>query len=230
MIPKLIFKFDKEKDLYNLWETSNSKIHYGYDFTKKLPKNVLKICNNKKYNECKNDLKKAMKYLHESKILKITINCFEQSWKKINQEYFRRLEKITKEKFPFKEVKVYLTTAGRCPYNSNPNSPYFYMNFSWSIPVSLSAAGHELMHLQFHNSKYWKECEKEIGYTKTHDLKESLTVLLNWEFKDLWTSEDEGYPNHIKLRKFIEKKWKKEKDFNKLTDNCIRWIKKNGVK
>jgi hypothetical protein len=91
-------------------------------------------------------------------------------------------------------------------------------------------AGHELMHIHLHNTDWWKRVKRKMGQEKTHDLKEALTELLNLEFRNLWIVEDKGYPNHAKLREFISKKWKKDKDFDKLTDNCIKWIKKNGVK
>ena len=28
----------------------------------------------------------------------------------------------------------------------------------------------------------------------------------------------------------FKNRWKKEKDFDKLTTNCIKWIKRNGAK
>jgi hypothetical protein len=84
------------------------------------------------------------------------------------------------------------------------------------------------MHL--HNTDWWDKVEKKLGNKKTHDLKEALTELLNLEFKDLWIVDDRSYPNHIQLREFIKKEWMKEKDFDKLTEDCIKWIKKNGVK
>ena len=58
------------------------------------------------------------------------------------------------------------------------------------------------MHFHFFEH-YWDGIEKQIGINKTDDLKESLTVLLNLEFKDLWFKFDQGYPNHQELRKFI---------------------------
>ena len=107
---------------------------------------------------------------------------------------------------------------------------HFFVNFFSNIPHALDTAGHELMHIHIHNTDYWTKTEKEIGYDKTHDLKEALTELLNLEFKDLWIAEDRGYPNHTKLRKYISSQWKKEKDFDKLMENSIKWIKRNGIK
>jgi hypothetical protein len=70
--------------------------------------------------------------------------------------------------------------------------------------------------------------EDEIGKEKTADLKESLTVLLNLEFGNLFLAKDRGYPLHQKLRSFIEEEWKKEKDFDKLIGKCISFIKNDS--
>jgi hypothetical protein len=132
--------------------------------------------------------------------------------------------------FYTKKIIANLTTAGRCPYDPDHNPPSFFVNLFWGVPVILEVTGHELMHIQFHNSKYWNLCEKELGFTKTHDLKEALTILLDLEFRDLWIIEDGGYASHKKLREYIAKEWKKEKNFDKLINNSIKWIKKNGIK
>jgi hypothetical protein len=230
MTPKVVFKFDKEKDLWNIWDTANFKTIYGYDQKKGLSEDVLKICQNKKYEECKKELMKNMEGMYKNNLIKITAKQVNEIWKSIEIEYFKRLEKITKRKFKFKRVKGFLTTCGRCPYKPHWRPPAFYVGFFANIPKMLNTAGHELMHIHLHNTDWWKKVEKELGNDKTHHLKEALTVLLNLEFRDLWFGFDPGFPRHIKLRQFIEKEWRKKKDFDKLTDKCIKWIKKNGVK
>jgi len=230
MIPKVIFKFDKEKDLYNIWETCNKGKAYGYDFSKKISNEVLNMCKGKKFSKSKEKLTEMLYKYHKNILIKDIKKAFNISWKNIEKEYFERLEKITKRKINFKKVNAYLTFAPRCPYDYNKEHLTFYVKVFESILSAMSTAGHELMHIHLHNTDWWKKVEKEIGYNKTHDLKEALTVLLNLKFIDLWIVKDNGYPNHIKLREFISKEWEKEKDFDKLTDNCIKWIKKNGLK
>ncbi len=229
-IPKVIFKFDKEEDLKNIWETANSEKTYGRNFKKNLTKNILEICENKSYEKCRTELKKTMNYIHDNPMTLFVVEVYNKSWKKIEKEYFNRLKKIMKVPLFSKKVIAYLTTAGRCPYNPDKNSPSFFVNFFNNIPDAMETTGHELMHIQFHNSKYWNICERELGNEKTHDLKEALSVLLDLEFRDLWIAEDGGYTSHAKLRAHIEEQWKKEKNFGKLIDNSIKWIKKNGVK
>jgi hypothetical protein len=224
--PKLIFKFDKEKDLFNIWETCNKDNSFGRDFTKNVPQKIISICKGKNFEDCKNELEKVYKDIYDSKLIPIFLKAVNDSWKEINDEFFKRLEKIMKKPIYQESFIGYLTLAGRCPYILKENA--FYFNFFSSIINVLQTAGHEIMHLQFHNT-YWNQIEKEIGNKKIHDLKEALTVLLNLEFKDLWFVEDKGYEMHKELRNFIANEWKKEKDFNKLIKNCILFIKKNTL-
>jgi hypothetical protein len=98
------------------------------------------------------------------------------------------------------------------------------VSFFRDLTTALSICGHELLHIQFHNT-YWGEIEKQIGKEKTADLKEALTVLLNIEFKDLWFIEDKGYDIHKELRNFISEEWKKERNFKILMNKCVTYLK-----
>lgn len=54
---------------------------------------------------------------------------------------------------------------------------------------------------------------------KFEDLKEALTFLLNYEFKDSIENPDFGYPQHWELRKKLEEyRVHSDKDFDKLID------------
>jgi hypothetical protein len=230
MIPQVIFKFDRKKDLWNIWDTANSASSYGTSWKNAVTKNIHQICDGKKYEKCEEELKQTMNYLYNNPLTKRTAELFSNAWKGIEQEYFNRLERMMKSPFCVNKINAYLTTAGRCPYEFNRNHPSFFVGFFWGIPAILETAGHELMHIQFHNSKYWNICKKEIGEKKTWELKEALTALLDLEFKDLWIMDDGGYLNHKKLREYITKEWKMKKDFDILIDKSIKWIKNNGIK
>lgn len=224
------FKFDREKDLYNIWENANTNKHYGYDFKKGLTNNILEICEDKEYDKCKKELVEVMRSLHNNPLVEVVVGSLNKAWNNIEEEYFERLESITKKKFLFKKVNAYSTAASRCPYNPDPEDAFFYFSFFWGLASGLHAVGHELMHIHLHNLPWWEGTKKELGNKKTHDLKEALTELLNSEFRDLWIVDDEGYPGHTKLRSYISLQWEKKKDFDLLTEKCIKWIKRNGVK
>ena len=219
---KVIFKFDKEKDLYNIWETCNKENSFGFDFKRNLDEKTIAICRDKKFKECKGDLAKKWEKIHSSNLIPLFLTSVSKFWAVIIDEFFRRLEKVMGKPIYKKSFVGYLTTAGRCPYILNEDS--FYFNFFSPLVTILSTTAHEIMHLQFHNT-YWDGVEKRIGMEKTKDLKEALTVLLNLEFKDLWFVEDKGYEMHKELRQFIVQEWKKEKDFEVLLNKCINYLK-----
>ena len=218
---KVIFKFDKEKDLFNIWETCNKDSSW-YDHKKNISSTFLEICEGKKFDECKKELEDYRNKMYSSELIGIFVESIQKAWAKINDEFFKRLEKITKNKFKFEKVISYVTTVMRCPYNSN--EPSFMVSFFRDILNVLCTSGHELLHIQFHNT-YWNQIEEQIGKEKTADLKEALTVLLNLEFKDLWFVEDRGYDVHKELREFISEEWKKEKDFDVLMKKCVEYLK-----
>lgn len=223
-MPKIIFKFDKEKNLWNIWDTANFKPVYGADLSNSMPQKIKELCQGKTLQECKKELEEKHRRIHSSKTINFLVEAVNKSWLEINDEFFSRLQKIMKKKIKPEKVEGYLTTVGRCPYNYKDN--FFFYPLNSPILNILKTAGHEVMHIHFHHN-YWKETEKEIGKDKTGDLKEALTVLLNLEFKDLWFVEDQGYPNHDKLREFISEQWKKKKDFKVLLKESIKWIKKH---
>ena len=216
---KVEFLFDKEKDLWNNWHKSNWKSSW-MDFN--INPKVKRICEGKKFEECKDELLEYLSKLQNSKIIKINIKSVEEAWRDIEERFFKRMNKIMKNEFK-KNIFAYLTTLGICPYDSN--EPSFMFSLFYPLPKALQTCGHEIMHLYFHRF-YWDKVEKQIGKEKTADLKEALTVLLNLEFKDLWFVEDRGYESHQKLREFIKEKWEEEKDFEKLLDKCIKHLKK----
>ncbi len=215
---KVIFKFDKEKDLWNHWHKSNWKSSWA-NF--KIHPEIKRICEGKKFEECKGELSAHLSKLQESKIIQIEINSLEEYWREIEQEFFKRMDNLMNKDFD-EDIIAYLTTLGICPYDSD--EPSFMFSLFYSLPHQLQTCGHEIMHLYFHKF-YWDEVESQIGKEKTGDLKEALSVLLNTEFRDLWFAEDYGYEPHKKLRDFILEEWKKEKDFKKLLGKCIEYLK-----
>lgn len=220
---KVKFGFDKERDLFNVWQTCTAK-SYGYDFSSRLPKELVKFCKDKSYKNSKEFIKKFFNNIYSSEIANDYAVFLDKSWKKIEKKYFEKLKNITGKELKVKKINAHITIAPRCPYD--PEDKSFMVNLFASPPINLMTAGHEIMHLHFHEN-YFEEVEKQLGNKKTHDLKEALTVLLNIEFNDLWSVIDNGYESHKELRNFIAEEWKKEKDFDKLLTKCIEYIKKD---
>lgn len=223
MVSNVDYKFDKEKDLHNVWATCNWNSKW-FDFASRMPPQLVKKLKGKEFAACQDTLREYSKKVYNPKMIKISENAVNQSWRLIEKKYFDRLEKITGRPFVNKKIKAYLTTVPRCPYNTEDN--WFMVNYFSSIPQMLATSGHEIMHLHFHQN-YWESMEKKIG-DKTGELKESLTVLLNLEFNDLWFVGDKGYDSHQKLRSFIIKQWEKNKDFDVLLDKCVHYIRRGS--
>lgn len=141
-------------------------------------------------------------------VIKTQLIFLEKIWRKIEKRFFERLEKITGKPIFIKEFKCYLTTGFMCPYNPEDNS--FMVSMWHGLPWNMTIICHEIFHLQFLHY-YGKYCRKFISKKELDDLKEALTFILNTDFNDLLLSQDKGYPAHQKLRKELEKIWKKEK-------------------
>lgn len=216
---RITFTFDKEKDLWNNWDKCNKILPW-----KNSPQgnfSLIELCKEKSFEEIHDKLEEYFRELHQSGFIQIQIKTIEESWEKIEIEFFKRMNHLFKKDYN-KKITAYLTTSGICPYD--PVEPSFMFSLSYSLLKCLANCGHEIMHLYFHEF-YWEKIEKEIGAHKTGDLKEALTVLLNLEFKDLWFIEDAGYDSHKELRNFISEAWGKEKNFNNLIDKCIKYLK-----
>lgn len=215
---KIIFTFDEEANHWNVWDSINNDPNFTTNND-----NLIKICKSKKSEESKKELENYYKIIYNSKLFKIFPKIIQETWSNIEGEFFKRLNNLIKPKEEIEKITAKLTTIKRAPYN--PKDFSFFFSLHNSIPQLMKSCAHEVLHIYFHNSKYWDMCIKEIGIKETHNLKESLTILLNIEFKDLWGIEDKGYPMHKNLRSFIKKEWTKEKDFEILIKKCIKEMK-----
>jgi hypothetical protein len=205
-------------DMKNIHDKCNKKPNFG-NF--QLSPNLEKICKGKTFEEARPELESYLKLLYESHYIKTFQKTIQELWDNIEKEFFKRMDTLMKESFT-EDIKAYITTIGICPYN--PKEPSFMVSLNYSIQRAIGTFGHEIMHLYFHKF-YWYYVEEKIGPKKTGDLKEALTVLLNHEFIDLWLNYDVGYDEHKDLREFISTCWKEEKDFEKLLEKCIDYLK-----
>lgn len=221
---KLEFIHDKEKDIKNIWETAN----FDHPWEHSLPKSsALYQWKNRPYFECREEIKKDVKGYHDSPVLSIFLKSIEDSWKPINDIYFERLEKVTGSEIYTGKFKAYLTVAGRCPYSLKDNS--FMISSRRPIFQNLRTCGHELLHLQMEKT-HLPYIRERLNFRESEYINESLTSLLNLEFKDLWLVHDFGYDEHRDLRKIICEKWKKNPKIKPLIDDCIGYVKNNRKK
>jgi hypothetical protein len=78
---------------------------------------------------------------------------------------------------------------------------------------------HETLHFQFHWRYSNNPKVKSLSKNQFDNLKESLTFLLNYEFKEFIEFSDKWYPEHQELRKKLEEyRVHSNKDFEKLIE------------
>jgi len=128
---------------------------------------------------------------------------------------FKKMIILTKHPIYRNDFTIYLTSLNRWPYNYTQwysLTCVFWKNY-------ITPFIHELLHFQ--TIHYYKEyiISKLHDEKKFEDLKEALTFLLNYEFKDLMDGYDMWYPQHQELRKKLEEyRVHSDKDFDKLVE------------
>lgn len=210
---RLTFTYDKEKDIWCLLNKGKSS-NNSQSPTKVYEQLVAAAGENPTPEQTSEFIDK---YLAENNIdLDARIRELENSWAKLADEYQTRAEQIFGTTLSA-DITVYLTINNRCPYDITNDS--FFVSLSNESPTRTIM--HELWHFYTWYELGAGELEK-LGNEKYNDLKESLTVLLNIECKDLLPEgvEDTGYPQHAELRKRIVELWSQEKDIRKVWETA----------
>jgi len=219
-MPKLSFNFIKEDDLFNLWESCNIDPLWKND-KKPLRQKFIDKWRGRTFNDCKLEIESHLELLYNSNYIDIFSKSINEGWNKINNSFFEKLSNVTKKPIYTQSFSANLTTSGRCYSNKETDS--FMLSIRRPYLHALRTCGHEIFHLQFEHY-YWADVAKRIGNRNTNLFSESLTVLLNCEFRDLLIAEDMGYEEHKNFRKYIEDIWTVNKDFNNLIDKGVEYI------
>lgn len=158
-------------------------------------------------------------YAKEKDFIEERIKLFKKQWEPVNDEYFRRLERILQITLPDSATYVgFLTSAGSCPFNVNP--AWFMVRIADNIGDAIAA--HEILHIEF-RKKYSLYCRDVLKLSPDEfmTIQEATTLLLNEEMGDLLSRPDYGYKEHQQLRKILAKEWNTHKDFKKLLDYYV---------
>lgn len=211
------------KDKNNLWglDWRNEVAHMSDDLLKKIEKVSFSRAQKIVEEYIKNSPRKVFK----NKVLHFEKQALEKSWSGVEKKYFKTLSKVMGKPIFTNSFNCYFTTGLMCPYKEGEN--WFMVSMWHSIPASITTICHEIMHFQF--LRYYKGYLKKKGLKndQIEDLKESLTFLLNEpEFDKIILCQDNGYPDHLELRKKLKNIWSKDGDFQKLIDEAVRLILK----
>lgn len=219
------FIISKEEDIHNWLKFINNPISkYGVDWLKSYPENFKKkVIGKSKDTQIKEIIKYSNKYYTQKYLDQFFKNKIKLN--KYKNIIVERLEKIHNRKFPLNIISFKYNTFIACPYQYRKNQNWFgiFVSKKYIKKGAIGVTIHELMHLFFHYY-FWDICKSEgLGEDETHFIKESFSVIINKEFKDILDHEDYGYPNHMKLRKFIENEWNKNKSF----EDILKYVASN---
>ncbi len=210
---RVLFEYSREKDVENFTRSTKSVNNPN--------PTELFLEFSKKYSAVDEESvgEFLAEYIKENNI-DISQKCIEieNKWRKVEQEYFKRVEQIFKIKYPVDTFTAYLTAERRCTYNTSKN--YFF------VSVRSNETHRTVMHEIFHFYTWHAFHEALIGRGVTemayNDIKESLTELLNIEFVDLLDGAvDYGYPQHKDMRNSIRSAWLQEKHLKKVIDSIV---------
>ncbi|MEK7170945.1 MAG: hypothetical protein AAB774_01395 [Patescibacteria group bacterium] len=214
----LEFRYEAEKEFLNLQagNKSHNRSHPS-DFSKKLEELGVDI------NSETTVTAACRKIIAEEGIsAEEKIRLFSGGWRAVEQDVFERLTKLFEVENDDMEFICYLSLNERCSYNTQEG--YFFLNLFSAEPNMVCV--HELLHLFTH--KYIK---LDISSQQYNSYKESLTELLNLEFRGLVERDDRGYSQHQELRKYLAEKYTKGSGVIKLTkqlfadDTFLRLLK-----
>lgn len=206
---KVTYTYDKSKDIWCLLNKGKSS-NNSQNPTKQYEQLVANYGENPTEEQTGAFIDE---YIAENNIdISRRIEDFQRDWESISTEFQRKAESIFSAALP-DDVTAYLTVNSRCPYDIR--NKYFYV--SLTAPQPSRTAMHELWHF-YTLYGLGTDQEEKIGKQKYNDLKESLTVLLNVECKNLLPEGvvDMGYTQHQDLRKKILEYWEKDKNIKNL--------------
>ncbi len=219
---KINFIYNKEKDIWcilNKGKGSNNSNHP----TKQYSELVLRFGENP---TIENTSIFIDQYITKNQIdIQNRIESYKKQWELISDEFCKRAELIFGIVIP-ESITAYITINSRCPYSIQDN--FFFV--STDSDQILKIIMHELWHFYT-----WYgvgiDQEKELEKKKYNDLKESLTVLLNIECKDLLPEGaiDYGYPQHQELRNKIIEWWKENQDIDIIWEKSKEYILENKL-
>jgi len=229
-MPKVSFKYDYKKDAW-AWVliAKDNKDRWGMDWKRKvnfIPQHLLDKILKEDYKSAevlvyKHILSNPRKKMYQL-VIKEQLKAVENIWRKIEKEYFKRLERVTQKPIYWNNFTCYLTTGQMCPFNTDQKM--FTISKWQPISANITTICHEIFHLQFLHY-YWDYCREFLSKEQVSALKEIITFILNTDFGDLLASYDMGYPAHEKIRAKLKEIWLKEKDFKKFLDKAIKITK-----
>ena len=219
---KLVFKYDLEKEFYNLGCIRGTLNHVW----KPVRGIELELT-----EECPDlDDKRAVLAFFDRKRKNADFDISEKiesltsDWQGISQESEKRFKRLFATDIDLGEVTAYATFASMFGYNNVEN--FFFV--SLTTKNSNQVIVHELMHFYTHILYEEKFNKAGLSRQQFNDFKEALTFLVNTDFQDLVSDIDYGYEKQRELRKFMADKWSDCRNIGDLADIVINSFAKSN--
>lgn len=136
----------------------------------------------------------ASKNAEYQRLTDLTIKTIQMVLNKEKNYIIQTLESVYKEKFPFDEISVFLTTFPIHPYSFE--NRWFMIGRMSHVPGMIGTAKHELNHFMFYYYFLDELTKRGLKKEKREQLKEALAVLTNPEGTDKPAVKE--LENHIK--------------------------------
>ncbi|MBT4447593.1 MAG: hypothetical protein HOD06_02525 [Candidatus Komeilibacteria bacterium] len=227
-MPKIKIQVDIQKDAWNWWYSCN-KVSHGVDWKNRIDESIWENIHGKTQEQAFEFLVPYLKnyYIKKQQHFDFIIKQAKQIFKDKLDDVCQIMEKVTQQPLYRQDFTFYLTTFPRCPYDYASGS--IWLCTLWSVEDVLDTFIHELLHFQVMH--YYKDNPQvqRMSLAKFEDLKESLTIILNYEFNQYLNNPDMGYAKHRKLREKLAKFWQSNKDFAKLIEYGSNILIKNQI-
>lgn len=224
---KIVYDFDKDKENYKYCLIDKAYPSYGRDEIKILPPSASKL---------QTDLELSLTPEEKSKIIdlylskndkclpffEISAKSLSLAWEVISKKYLEKLLKYLQiNDYEILPVTCYLTTLKLCPYDRNRR--YFYVPFYANIADQMRIVVHELMHIIFLDNYQQHLEEQGVANQGILDISESLTVLLNLEFREFMLVEEiNNKPSTFDLQNIVKDEYNKKTSFKSILQILIQ--------
>lgn len=222
MKPTIKIEQNIEKDAWNWWDACNKTSH-GVDWKIKIDADLREKITGKTWDEAYIFLKPHLDKLHTELNISEYVKNIQRDFDQNKDALFARMEEVTGHPICRQDFTCFPTTFPRFPYNYDKG--YVWISSRQPIGFQLSVFIHELLHFQYFayfGEKVWDTLEEKGHAT----LKEAMTVIINDEFKNLTSEEDEGYEIHQELRPQLLTLWRSDKNMDRFIDSAIKLMNK----
>jgi hypothetical protein len=219
----IVIKVNFEKDLWNWIQAIQKEQSHGISWLKWIPDIIKEKIQGKEKKEITEILRLFLKekYVAEEKLFTDYAKHLELVLRQISDKLLALLEKTTEKPAYRNEFTGFITTFPRGPYYTKLG--YIWFIYGKSDEWQIKAYIHELLHMQF-EYYYKEELRKQISEEQFSFLSESMTVILNEEFREITREIDKGYLIHQEFRKRLLALWKQRQSFQEFVENAAKEV------